>query len=334
MLTSAARDRFASGLRDFAWNEWAQMGLLATPRGRSSWAQDPEALLVFSFEVARDEPRLFDELLDWLSVNEELISVRRLRAMGRAPEDKRLIEAAVGWLGSHRPRARLTPREPAVAGGQVSLFRDRLAVNPTEVDQAFAAQGFLRAPVERTGKAQVPDLRLPINLAFRLRQLLGVGARAEVVRFLLTVDAPRATPQVVARSAGYAKRNVYEALNDLQRAGVVSATTVGAEQWFAVDRQRWATFLDQPEASPASHRDWPQLLRAAAQMLRWLGRPELDGLSVYLRNSQALDLLEDIGPDLRYAGVEAPAATDISTAVDNVGALAATLLRKLGVPPA
>jgi hypothetical protein len=139
---------------------------------------------------------------------------------------------------------------------------------------------------------------------------------------------------VVTRSAGYAKRNVYEALTELQRAGVVAATTVGGEQLFAADRERWATFLDLPEATPPSHRDWPQLLGAAVQVLRWMERPDLDGLSDYLRSSQALDLLEAVAPDLRYAGVTTPDAPDVSTALDDVAALAGALLRELGLPPA
>lgn len=331
---SATRNRLASGLRDFAWNEWAQMGVLATPRRRSPWAQDPEALVVFTLEVARDDPRLFDELLDWLVVNERLVSVRRLRALCRTPDDRRLVDAALGWLGSQRPRARLASREQLIASEHVPLFRGRLAASPHAADEAFAAQGWLRPPAKRTGKSQPPDLHLPISFAFRLRQLLGVSARAEAVRFLLTVDAPRVTAQVVTRSAGYAKRNVYEALSELQRSGVVSATTVGGEQWFAVDRQRWMTFLDHPTATPPSHRDWPQLLAAAVQVLRWMQRADLDGLSDYLRNSQALDLLEAVAPDLRYAGVTTPAATDVATALDDVAAVAETLLRELGVPPA
>ena len=333
MPLSATRDRLAAGLRDFAWNEWAQMGVLGTTGRHSPWAQDPEALLVFTLEVAREDPRLFDEVLDWLVVNERLISVRRLRALCRTPDDEHLVAAALGWLGGERPRARLAARATVDDRQPVQLFRDRLPVSPPEADKAFAAHGFLRPPVDRTGNSQVPDLGLPINFAFRLRQLLGVGARAEASRFLLTVDAPRVTAQVVARSAGYAKRNVYEALTELQRAGVVSTTTVGGEQWFAVDRERWAAFLGHARTSPPSHRDWPQLLGAAVQMLRWLQRPDLDGLSGYLRNSQALDLLEGIAPDLRYAGVPTP-AMNVPTAADDVAGLGDALLRELGVVPA
>ena len=79
MPSSTLKARLAEGLRDFTWNEWAQMGLLAPAKRTSRWAQDSEALIVFTLEVARDDPRLLDELL----VNESLLSARRLRAVCR-----------------------------------------------------------------------------------------------------------------------------------------------------------------------------------------------------------------------------------------------------------
>ena len=87
--------RLSEQLVAFAWDEWAQMGLLATPHRRSPWAQDPEALIVFTLEVARAEPRLFDELMDWMLVNESLLSVRRLRAMCVNETDRALVAAAL-----------------------------------------------------------------------------------------------------------------------------------------------------------------------------------------------------------------------------------------------
>jgi hypothetical protein len=54
------------------------MGISAVPHRHSPWAQDPEALIVFTLEIARADPRLFDELMDWMLCNESLLSVRRL----------------------------------------------------------------------------------------------------------------------------------------------------------------------------------------------------------------------------------------------------------------
>ncbi len=85
------------------------MGVLASAPHRSPWAEDPEALIVFTLEIARDDPRLFDELLDWLLCNERLVSVRRLRSFAVDPEDRRLVDGAAD-VGRRTPAARSAER--------------------------------------------------------------------------------------------------------------------------------------------------------------------------------------------------------------------------------
>lgn len=150
------------------------MGVLASAPHRSPWAEDPEALTVFTLEVARDDPRLFDELLDWLLRNEPLVSVRRLRSFAVDPEDRQLVDGALAWVDAHRPRARLRGRQPHRSGEPVPLFTES-GFPMRESDPSFLSAGFTRPPVEPSGKSQAPDLRAPINFAFRLRQVLGSG---------------------------------------------------------------------------------------------------------------------------------------------------------------
>ncbi len=294
--------RLSGQLVAFAWDEWAQMGVLATPHRRSTWAQDPEALIVFTLEVARADARLFDELMDWMLVNESLLSVRRLRAMCVDETDRALVAAALGWLARQRPRARLSSREPTSDTTTLQpLFRSGGPVS--KADEDFAAAGWLRPPLIPSHKSSPPDPMAPINLAFRLRQILGVGVRAEAVRVLLTTDAPRVNAQTLARSTGYAKRNVHEALAGLNKAGVVSALTVTGEQRYTADRLAWSALLGCAADDLPAHRDWPQLLGALRRILRWSSQPELATMSDYLRASSTRDLLEAIRPDLAFAGI-------------------------------
>jgi len=286
----------------FAWDEWAQMGLLATPHRRSPWAQDPEALIVFTLEVARAEPRLFDELLDWMLVNEPLLSVRRLRAMCIDEVDRALTAATLAWLAHQRPRARLGAGTEKTAPSTLRpLFQSAIQVG--EPDNEFASAGWLRPPLSPSHKSRQPDPKAPINLAFRLRQILGVGIRAEVVRILLTTAAPWANAQTLARSTGYAKRNVHDALAGLSAAGVVTAITVGAERRYVADRPAWAALLGSEPVELPAHRDWPQLLAVLRRALRWLEQPELIAVSDYLSWSMARDLVELASDDLAFAGI-------------------------------
>jgi hypothetical protein len=302
MSISQLRDGFQKGLVEFLWDEWGQIGVSTNSRRRDDWAMDPEALLLLTFEVGRNEPRLFGEVLDWMLFNEKLISVQRLRNLAEDEDDRALVEAVMGWLGQNRRRTRLGARSEA-SGAEVEpqpFFRNsRLPV--TDPDPAFLAQGFLKARSEPSGKSQAPDLHLPINLTFRLRLLLGVGVRAEVIRTLLTTSAPRVNAQVLAASSAYTKRNVQEAAGALVAAGTATAWTVGNENRFEVSRQQWSHFLEL-EMLP-QHEEWPQLFRVFRLILRWLDDPTKRDLSEYMLMSGARTLIEEIGPDLPFIGI-------------------------------
>lgn len=300
------RARVRHDLVEFAWDQWAHMGVFAAAHRSDRWAADPEALLLFTFEVARADARLFDEVLDWLALNERLVSVQRLRNLCRDDEDRALVEAALAWsMQSRRSGTAQAATKRTRAAGGVPLFRN-VSANTRRADESFRAHGWLRPPAERSGKSRSPNTLAPINFAFRLRQILGLGARAEVVRFLLTVSAPSATAQVITASAGYAKRNVHEALTALHSADVIEAVTVGNEQRYGIDRERWATLLGLTTDGLPIERDWPQLFHALRRLDRWLEDDRHDELSDYILASEARTLADQIVPELRYAGVRVP----------------------------
>lgn len=306
MQTSDLRNEVRTRLLAFAWDQWTQMGVSGTPRRTDRWAADPEALLLFTLEVARADARLFDEVLDWLALNERLVSAQRLRNLCRDDTDRALAEAALAWVEQSRSPTPRGLRRPATKSSRaVQLFRD-VKADARRADKTFRRYGWVKPPTERSGKSQPPNLFAPINLAFRLRQILGIGARAEVARFLLTIHAPSVTAQVVSASAAYAKRNVHEALTALHSAGVIDAVTVGNEQRYGIDRKRWATLLALTDDGLPSERDWPQLFHALRVLVRWLEDEQHGKLSDYMLASEARTLADEIVPELRYAGVRVP----------------------------
>lgn len=306
MQISDLRREVRARLVAFAWDQWAQMGVFGTARRADRWAADPEALLLFTLEIARADARLFDEVLDWLALNERLVSVQRLRNLCRDDTDRTLAEAALAWVAQSRyPRRRGSRRPASESSRATQLFRD-VKVDARRADNTFRMYGWLKPPTERSGKSQPPNLLAPINIAFRLRQILGIGARAEVARFLLTMQAPSVTAQVVSASAAYAKRNVHEALTALHAAGVIDAVTVGNEQRYGIDRERWATLLGLTQDGLPSERDWPELFHALRVLVRWLEDEQHDKLSDYMLASEARTLADEIVPGLRHAGVRVP----------------------------
>jgi hypothetical protein len=300
MPTSSLRKGLQDSLLAFVWSQWGQMGVLAPSVRTDEWAADPEALLLLTFEVGREEPRLFDEALDWLLVNERLVSLQRLRNLAVDANDRALAGAVIQWLRQWRRKPRQPQAEPDTQLEAIPLFlEERTLVE--RADPAFLANGFLKSwnvPARRSGS---PDLTLPINFAFRMRSMLGVGARAEVVRILLTVDAPNMSLQAIAAGSGFAKRNVQEAAVALRSAGTATSWTLGNEQRFELPREYWLHLLSLTR--PPTYRDWPQLFHALRVLLRWLRDDETANRSEYMRASAARALLEDVSKDLLHAGI-------------------------------
>lgn len=305
MSVEGLREEAAKRARDFAWDEWVQLGVSGPrPSGVERRAVDPEALLLFTFEAARDDPRLFDEVLDWLVLNEQLVSVQRLRNLCLDEEDRLLVDASLQWVAQWRPRQRLAGRRPAIDEDQPArpLFPG-LSRPHGAVDPAFAAFGFVRPRLEPSGKSQRPNLREPIAFAFRLRRLLGMGVRAEIVRALLTVDAPRVSAGVLYASAGFTRQNVRESLHQLAEADVLQATRLRSDQFFALRRTDWAQLLGIRDDDLPLHKEWIQTLGPLRLILRWLRRSEVQELSEYMRASEARQLIAGLDQQLRFAGI-------------------------------
>lgn len=307
MKAETLRAEVVAALEELAWDQWSQLGVSAMPpTRREERATDPEALLLFTLEIGRSDPRLFDEVLDWLALNAPLVSVHRLRNLCATPIDRALVDAALDWVAGARRR-----EQPAGAARRRSAGDDAfeplfpsLRTPRADLDPAFASHGLARARLTASGKSQPPRLHDPISFAFRLRRLLGVGVRAEVMRTLLTIRSPRLSGKVITASAGFAQRNVREGLTQLHEAGVIDVVHVSDDRHYSTRAGDWATLLGLPTTPDLPlHYDWIPAYRVLTQILRWLQKPGLDELSPYLRASGARTLVTDIETDLRWIGV-------------------------------
>lgn len=316
MKAETLRAEVTSDLRSLAWDQWSQLGVSgAQPKRREERAVDPEALILFTLEVGRTDPRLFDEMLDWLASNEQLVSVHRLRNLCVSPTDKALVEAALNWSAKTRRRRQNAAQINHEPESSVEPLFPSLPPPRGELDPTFLAHGFARAPLVPSGKSQPPRLHDTISFAFRLRRLLGVGVRAEVIRALLTIRAQRISGKVITASAGFAQRNVREGLTQLREAGVIRETSVSDDRYYSIEAEDWAKVLGFADRQnlPA-HYEWIRAYRALTQILRFLQQRGLDELSPYLRASRARTLISEIDADLRYVGV--PAMTDSALGED------------------
>jgi hypothetical protein len=312
MRISELRATVNRGLLDFAWRQWSQIGVSASVVGDDEWAADPEALFLFTLGIARRDPRLFDEVLDWAALNQKSLSLQRLRNLtARFPVDAGLVAAVIAWMKDSVPTdvlvsteraGRTQPKAPEQA--KQPVFSPDVLGFVARADPIFAEHGFTRPVVVRSGKSREPDPRRPVNFAFRLRHLFGPGSRSEVMRVLLTYrDGPLDAARI-ADEAGFAKRNASEALAALAASGAISAKWSGNERHFRAHQQPWATLLGLDDL-PAFV-SWVHLLPAALEIGMWLDGKGDAVESEYLLASQARGLIDKTGRDLEAAGIDIP----------------------------
>jgi hypothetical protein len=306
MQISEISDKVNQGLLDFAWRQWAQIGVSATVGGADRWAVDPEALILFTIGIGRRDPRLFDEMLDWMAFNHELLSMQRLRNLARRfPVPVGLVAAVTEWARQAAPVNLPIGREGDPVQGREPLFSSRVLAFVSQPDPVFAKHGFTRPLAKKTGKSQEPNPALPMNLSFRLRHLFGPGGRSEAMRVLITSPNGPLDTAWIADEAGFAKRNISDVLTSLTASGVIRANWAGNERHFTVPRKRWAQFLDL--AGPLdlpSFVSWVHLLPAALEIGTWLDARADTAESEYLVASQARRLVNRLARDLEAADID------------------------------
>jgi hypothetical protein len=304
MPTSGLKDRVDRSFLAFLWRQWVQLGVSGEPV-LDRWAIDPEVLLVLTMRLGGRDPRLFDEVLDWLCLNGKLISVQRLRNLTKEDQVSRtLVDAALAWAGAHNPvlhgwRDGPPPPRPgeSVSPGPVRVRQ------PDPILEEFG----VRWPrVEPSGNSGSPDTSEPASFCFKLRSFFGVGSRAEIVRFFLTAREDRATANRVADVTRFAKRNVYETLVALEEAGPIITERRGNEILYSLHPAGWWDVLDLASDYEPAFLDWVALMPLLIELITWLDEKESLELSSYMLASEARELIGQIGPNLRSVGVTVP----------------------------
>lgn len=154
---------------------------------------DPEELLLFTVELGDTDARLREECLDWCIRFGDVLSVDRLKALlkGRTEEARSRFAAFAGIVQACKG--------PKLPGAKA-----------------------VRTKFRPSGKSERPNLLGPNALALRLRAVMGVGAKAEVLtRMLCDRHCIFGTTDFVERGVAYSRPSIHAALDDLEAAGLV-----------------------------------------------------------------------------------------------------------------
>ena len=320
MLRKNFRDLFLENILNFLWRQWSALGVLGEARTKDPWILDPEPMLLFTLEMGRYEPRLFDEVMDWLVVNGRWIDMQRLRGILREKGEttRNLLGAAAAFLMDRQDErkwknlAQSCKLQVADGASNIeSLFCEKNGKpHPMtrKPDPRFLSFGFNRPELDVRRMTREVPITSHNTVRFLLRALFGLGSRAECLLYLLTHDGGH--PSEVAKAIGISIRGAQDALIELSTSGLILTRIKGKrkiEYWLS--QERWWEFLSGgsiAEIEKPIWIDWIALYSALSKVwatLSEIGRAEM---SDYMRSSKLRDSLEVAGGEFAKSGLDIP----------------------------
>ncbi len=260
-----SKDTLWEAIFDSLWRQWSTLGVAGTVESEDSRIIDPDALLLFSLNMGRYDPRLFDEVLDWLSQHGQLINVQRLQQIQKhyhfhsGPQ----LSAVAEWLSNASKYklkwsglAKKFYQKPAAP-----LFYDRqgqpLPCPPdTDAEPVFFSHGLKRGAFRLRGYTQGFDPSDPACLLLSLRALFGINARAEILALLASKE--QIHPSEAARQTHYYQKTVQLALVEMAQSSAIRVRTSKKEKYYHLKPD----VLD-------------ELLKPTGQTPRWINWPAL-----------------------------------------------------------
>ena len=296
------RDRLRKTLLEWLWREWSALGVAGASTIETRNVIDPETLLLFTGSMGRGDPRLFDEVLDWLTTNGRLLNGPRLKRLLREYEfsSGRVIAAICSVLP--KKGCRLDWKmEPAASVPEEALFlgADGRPLPDYGVrDPDFFAQGFRRGRLELRHYSKPPDPARPACLWLALRSLLGINCRVEIMIYLLTRS--HGYPSQIARETGYTQRNIQDVVVELAASGQLHVTRKGREVQYRLTSPLWNKLLLGTQ-KPPQWVLWPAVLRTLELVWLRLFDETFEALSASAQASELFLLIQRIRPLLERA---------------------------------
>lgn len=276
-----APESFGERLTELAWGLWRGLGVSRWSGQHERWAIDPEPLIIFTAALGDADPRLRDESTDWCLHFGRYVSGARLRNL----------------LKLESPPAR-------------AAFGEYAATVNRHTGLSWPLAGIAR-PFEPTGRTRRADFGHPALISLRLRALLGVSARAEIVRSFVARPQAELTAADLAAEVSYTTRNVEKELDSLRLGGLVRRRVERGQLRYHLARpdQLLAFVGQRPDYFPR----WSPIFRILLAGLDLTARVE--DLDPMLRSVEARRTFRGLSRDLQWAELGEPEPATVGTEI-------------------
>ena len=221
---------FDEQLLDLSWSLWTELGVAGPKRRHRHCLILLEELVILTSVLARQDPRLRDESLDWCARFHRFISVSRLKSL--LPD-----------LGEDAQEA---------FSEYAATLNSIAKTNWPVLHRASPLQ------VTLSGKSRLSHLDSPALLHVRARALLGTGARADLITLFLTESKTHFSVSDTLEM-GYSKRNLADILEELSISGVYEKSRLRNQSQYCLAKREFLSGLlgPVPERAPC----WRCLIR-------------------------------------------------------------------------
>ena len=285
MPTTTSRHAIEQALVDLCWSLWTELGVAGVSRRHQSWYVDPEALIILTASLRDSDPRLRDEATDWCIRYARMIATVRLKTLlaEANTETVAAFEAFAATVGDH-------------------------------VRTNWPSAGTPR-PFRPTGRSRLENLARPALFGLRLRAMFGTGARAEIIRVLVSNPDHDYSAAELSDEAAFTKRAIELEIEGLRMAGLIIRTELRGRHRIRLARTE--SPIEFTGSIPQWWPRWVPILRTFLGGLHLVQRFEMS--SPIVRGVEARKYLRETRQDIDRARLAHPeTATDAGGHWDEV----------------
>ncbi len=300
---------FQEQLLKFLWRQWSSLGVAGYGSVEDWRAIDPEALLLLSCSIARYDARLFDEILDWLDVNSELMNIQRIKTILKDEEfsGSNVFSAIASLMSSRKKFSKWSTAEKwernrtdvkmeslffEIDGQPLAMFG--------KPEEHFFKHGLARGKIIFRKHSQLLRGNHLYTILFKLRLLFGITARSEIILYLLSHDS--AHPSEIARQTYYSQKTVQDTLVEMSKSGMIFVRPVGKEKHYWVKAEEWMGFLGYDARERPQWVNWPKIFSAFDAISLKLNQKSFISLEPVMQASELRELMRKVRTRIESAG--------------------------------
>ena len=294
------KERFTQAYLEVQWKHWSALGVASHVEPEERSLIDIEALTLSTLMTGFQDTRLLNASIEWLIKNSDWLNLQRL---------KRIAKTFTAPLPKLSPRidSLVDPQVFVLLGDTFKRFGQKAWTEKGPGAWEFGKTSATRYE-DFFSKFQMRNIvtdvipQRPSLLQLKLRGILGIDARVEVLIYLLSNESGNSN--AIAKEIFYDQKSVYRILEKLHKVGFLAKDKGPKIVTFTLEKRgEWLDLLYLREM-PA-YLNWVKVFHFLGQILKALSVSPWSE-DEYMLSSLFRDLLDEAKRMRKYMHVSVP----------------------------